>query len=76
MQTQCKILAIGVSQFVNRIMGTQEPLLPLACPRPSLQPLKEVIVVSATVDGTWSTVPGCATTPPPSPESLKKPHFV
>jgi len=63
MQTQCKILAIGVSQFVNRIMGTQDtlqPLLPMACPRPVLHPLKEVVVV----------------TPPPSPETLKKPHMI
>jgi hypothetical protein len=64
MQTQCKVLAVGISQVVNRVLGVQEqPLLPLACPRPVFIPLKEVVVV----------------TPPvrrQPPEQLKKPHFV
>jgi hypothetical protein len=44
MQTQCKILAVGISHFVNRLLGVQE-----GSPRPSLAPLTEVVVVTPPV---------------------------
>lgn len=62
MQPQTKMLAIGMSQLIQRIFITQEPILPLNykdCKKPVVA-LDEVVVVAT----------------PPSPHHRKKPHSV